>query len=49
MLVAMKNQLHLLEPPDQRWRLDTTTREIGRKGLADARRALAQARPKRAA
>jgi len=45
----MKDQLRLLEPPDQRWRLDTKTRAIGRKGLADARRALAEARRPRAA
>ena len=45
----MKEQLHLLEPPDQRWRLDTKTREIGRRGLAEARRALAEARRPRAA
>ena len=49
MLGDMKDQLYLLEPPDQRWRLDRKTREVGRKGLADARRALAQARRQRAA
>ena len=45
----MKNQLRLLEPSDPRWRLDEKTRELGRKGLADARRALAEARRQTAA
>jgi len=39
-----KNQLLLLEPPDERWRLDPETREVGRRGLEQARRALAEAR-----
>ena len=39
-----KNQLLLLEPPDDRWRIDPETRELGRRGLEQARRALAEAR-----
>jgi hypothetical protein len=39
-----KDQLRLLEPPDERWRLDPETRELGRQGLKEARRALADAR-----
>ena len=39
-----KDQLQLIEPPDQRWRLDPETRELGRRGLEQARRALAEAR-----
>ncbi|MBV8236619.1 MAG: hypothetical protein JO085_11890 [Acidimicrobiia bacterium] len=38
------DQLRLLEPPDERWRLDSETRELGRRGLEQARRALADAR-----
>ena len=49
MLGDMKDQLRLLEPPDQRWRIDSQTREIGRKGLAEARRALAEAKRPKAA
>jgi hypothetical protein len=47
MLGSMKNtkdQLLLLEPPDERWRLDAETRQLGRKGLEEARKALAEAR-----
>ena len=47
MLVTMskkKDQLLLLEPPDERWRLDPETREVGRRGLEQARQALAEAR-----
>jgi hypothetical protein len=37
-------QLALIEaPPD--WRLDEATRELGRRGVAEARRRLAAARP----
>jgi len=39
-----KDQLPLLEPPHEHWRLDSETRELGRRGLEQARRALAQAR-----
>jgi hypothetical protein len=38
-----KDQLKLLEAPVL-WRLDERTREMGRKGVQDARRALAEAR-----
>ena len=38
------DQLRLLEPPHQRWRLDPETREVGRRGLEEARKALASAR-----
>jgi hypothetical protein len=36
-------QLVLLDAPADRWRLDDHTREVGRRGLIDARRALAEA------
>jgi len=39
-----KDQLLLLEPPNERWRLDPETRELGRRGLEKARQALADAR-----
>jgi hypothetical protein len=39
-----KDQLLLLEPSDGRWRIDPQTREVGRRGLEQARRALAEAR-----
>jgi len=39
-----KDQMLLLEPPNERWRLDPETRELGRRGLEQARRALAEAR-----
>lgn len=40
----MTKQLHLIEP-DTMWRLDEETRQIGRRGLADAREALRSSRP----
>ena len=41
----MTNQLHLLPPThESSWRLDTRTREVGRRGLAQARAALRDAR-----
>jgi hypothetical protein len=40
----MERQLHLLEPPDPDWHLDEATKEIGRRGVAEARQALRQAR-----
>jgi hypothetical protein len=43
-MTKTKDQLLLLEPPDERWRLDPETRELGRRGLEQARRALAEAR-----
>ncbi|MDQ3978924.1 MAG: hypothetical protein M3314_05160 [Actinomycetota bacterium] len=42
-LVNMNDQLVLLEDDDQQWRLDERTREIGRRGVAQARQALRQA------
>jgi hypothetical protein len=38
-----KDQLKLLEAGEL-WRLDERTRELGRRGVQDARRALAEAR-----
>jgi hypothetical protein len=40
----MERQLHLLEPPEPDWHLDEATKEIGRKGVAEARQALLRAR-----
>jgi hypothetical protein len=39
----MTRQLRLIETPHRSWKLDRRTREIGRKGIADARAALAAA------
>ena len=39
-----KDQLVLLEGAEKRWRIDSETREVGRRGLEQARRALAEAR-----
>jgi len=39
-----KDQLALLQPSEGRWRLDSETRELGRRGLEQARQALAEAR-----
>jgi len=44
-----KDQLQLLEPPEQRWRLDAETRAVGRKGVEQARQALAEAAKRKAA
>ncbi|HUF31827.1 MAG TPA: hypothetical protein VMN58_01310 [Acidimicrobiales bacterium] len=38
----MENQLTLVDAP-RAWKLDRRTREIGRKGVAEAREALRQA------
>ena len=48
-LSDMERQLTLLEVPERSWKLDERTREIGRKGLAEARKALAEATGKHAA
>lgn len=40
----MSKQLRLIEP-DNSWRLDPETREIGRKGIANARQALRDSHP----
>jgi hypothetical protein len=42
-MTKTKDQLLLLEPADGRWRLDRETREVGRRGLEQARQALAEA------
>ncbi len=42
-LVNMNDQLALLEDDERQWRLDERTREIGRRGVAQARQALRQA------
>ena len=39
-----KDQLALLQPSEGRWRIDSETREVGRRGLEQARRALSEAR-----
>jgi hypothetical protein len=39
-----KDQMVLLEASEARWRIDSETREVGRRGLEQARRALALAR-----
>ena len=38
------DQLALLQASEGRWRIDPKTREVGRRGLEQARRALAEAR-----
>ena len=45
----MTDQLSLIQPPDHEWRIDDHTREVGRKGVEQARRALAEAIRRRAA
>lgn len=39
----MENQLPLIESGPRSWKLDRRTREIGRRGIAQARAALSQA------
>jgi len=39
----MTRQLVLLDPAAVDWRLDEHTRQLGRQGVAEARRALAEA------
>jgi len=39
----MKQQLALIDPPTRAWKLDRTTIETGRKGIAQAREALREA------
>jgi hypothetical protein len=47
---ATPNQLRLLDaPPTRDWRLDESTREVGRRGIELARRALESARRRDAA
>ncbi len=46
----MQRQLVLIDKAPRSWQLDERTREVGRKGLAEARRALASSsRTRRAA
>jgi len=42
-LPTMKNQLTLIDRTRADWRLDEKTKELGRKGVAAAREALAEA------
>jgi len=39
----MARQLVLIEDEEASWKLDDRTREVGRKGLAEARKALLEA------
>ena len=43
-MTSMARQLDLLPPVDPDWRIDEETRAAGRRGLAKARAALAEAR-----
>ena len=45
----MARQLVLLEETETDWRLDERTRELGRKGVAEARKALTEAARRAAA
>jgi hypothetical protein len=50
MIRPMTRQLELLlEPRDDDWRLDEHTREAGRRGVAEARRVLAEVTKRSAA
>jgi hypothetical protein len=49
MMVHMERQLVLLEEAPREWRLDDRTREVGRQGVAAARKALRQAAQRPAA
>jgi hypothetical protein len=40
---GMTRQLLLVDPRDTDWRLDERTRELGRQGIAEARRQLQEA------
>ncbi len=43
--VVMERQLTLIDTTTRTWRLDERTREVGRRGIASARAALAAHRP----
>ena len=45
----MERQLTLIEVPETAWKLDDRTRDAGKKGIAEARKALAEALRKHAA
>jgi hypothetical protein len=49
MIPVMARQLELVDRQATDWRLDERTREIGRQGLAEARRALQEAAKRAAA
>jgi hypothetical protein len=49
MIGGVKEQLVLVEPPVPRWGIDDHTRDVGRKGVEQARQALAEAIRRRAA
>jgi hypothetical protein len=49
MITGMARQLELVERQATDWRLDERTRELGRQGLAEARRALQEAAKRAAA
>ena len=48
-LSDMERQLTLIEVPETAWKLDDRTRDAGKKGIAEARKALAEALRKHAA
>ncbi|HEX3539983.1 MAG TPA: hypothetical protein VHT75_06010 [Acidimicrobiales bacterium] len=41
----MAQQLVLISPTEKDWRLDERTKEVGRRGVSDARAALRRIRP----
>ncbi len=45
----MERQLILIEVPETAWKIDERTRTAGKKGIAEARKALADAQRKHAA
>ena len=49
MMVSMSAQLVLIDERPDNWKLDEQTREVGRKGLAQARAALEEAARRAAA
>jgi hypothetical protein len=49
MMKDMARQLRLIDPAEHEWRLDQKTRETGKRGLAEARKALAEAARRAAA
>jgi hypothetical protein len=48
-IMSMARQLVLLDSADHDWRLDDRTRNVGRQGLAEARKALIEAARRAAA
>ncbi len=45
----MTDQLVLIDAPEVDWRLDEYTKEVGRRGIAEARKALEEAARRTAA